>query len=680
MPRIKITGRLPKAALGFETTNTTTMPPQFNGPISFKRPSMEQEDVEFAQMKNNMVDETLPNQQNNKQTGAGNFWLNFSDAVANMDKNQSVSTPPPQYTGPTYFNGAGNSYKKVDNAGAPESAWQPLSGGGNQLSGFTQQPMPSLWDANLDISGQNPNDAYLPQKTIVTGDGNKTVTPGVNTGAPKLYSTDPNSTSEPEVVTPKLKWGQKFANWTDRAFNNTNKALQTPAKVANSIQMGLGVTNAITSYIDNERIAKEMKRKQLQSRFNAPVSMPVGTVGSRGDYTQEGVYDPKRYVVNKGMYSNELAPGLSLGKYGGELDEMALGGGIIEEAAPDIPLDVISLDAMSKQPSSNPNSQSNLSNVDASSSDSEYMLPLQKFTITSGFGPRKPPKGPNGFASSQHNGLDLGVGINTDVFSPMNGVVKSIYSNGAGGNQLIIEHEDGSRTGYAHLNGYKVKVGDNVSKGQVIALSGNTGNSNGPHLHFTYRNPSGDLVDPTRIFNFNIGSPKQKKSTGSLDPTITNNPLNIHYGDFTKNYGATVGGEDNGGYVAAFPTPEVGVKAAKDLLMGAGYAGAGLTISQARNKWVSGNPNITNPSTPDVVKSMGGDKKLIELTPKEINNLLVQFAKWENSKSPDIIKRYSFEEGGEINTPNTYNEGEEYELSEDEIREILNNGGNVKFI
>ena len=346
-----------------------------------------------------------------------------------------------------------------------------------------------------------------------------------------------------------------------------------------------------------------------------------------------------------------------------------------------MPLDLISLDATSKQPSSsNPSSQSNLTSVDAPTSDSEYMLPLQKFTITSGFGPRKAPRGPRGFASSQHNGLDLGVGINTDVFSPMNGVVKSIYSNGAGGNQLVIEHEDGSRTGYAHLNGYKVKIGDNVSKGQVIALSGNTGNSNGPHLHFTYRNPSGDLVDPTRIFNFNIGSPKQKKSTGSVDPTITNNPLNIHYGDFTKKYNATVGGEDNGGYVAAFPTPEVGVKAAKDLLMGGGYAGAGLTISQARNKWVSGNPNITNPSTAVVVKSMGGDKKLLELTPAEINKLLIQFAKWENSKSPDIIRRYSFEEGGEITTPNTYNEGEEYELTEDEIREILNNGGNVKFI
>jgi len=558
------------------------------------------------------------------------------------------------------------SLKKVDNPGAPEPT---------QLSGFTQQPMPGLWDANLDINGQNPNDAYLPQKTIVTGDGNKTITPGVNTGAPKLYSTDLNSTSEPDVVTPKINWGQKFANWTDKSFNNVNKALQTPAKIAGSIEMGLGVTNAITSYIDNERIAKEMKRKQLQSRFNAPVSMPVGTVGSRGDYTQEGVYDPKRYVVNKGMYTNELAPGLSLGKYGGELNEMAFGGGIIEESAPDIPLDVISLDATSKQPSSN--SQSNLSNVDAASSDSDYMLPVQNFKITSGYGSRNAPlKG----ASTNHNGLDLGVAINSDVFAPMNGVVKSIYSNGLGGNQLVIEHEDGSRTGYAHLNGYKVKVGDNVSKGQVIALSGNTGNSTGPHLHFTYRNPSGDLVDPSRIFNFNIDFPKEKNSTGSVDPTVTNNPLNIHYGDFTKKYNATVGGEDNGGYIAAFPTPEVGVKAAKDLLMGGGYAGAGLTIAQARNKWVSGNPNITNPSTPDIVKSMGGDKKLTELTSKEINNLLIQFAKWENSKSPDIIKRYSFEEGGETNAPNNYNEGEEYELTEDEIREILNNGGNVKFI
>ena len=478
-----------------------------------------------------------------------------------------------------------------------------------------------------------------------------------------------------------LNWRQKFGKWAGKAAGNVNKALEGPAKLASSIQTGLGVTGAISSYINNEKIADEMKRRQLQSRFNAPVVNPEGTVGSRGDYTQEGTYDPRRYVVNKGMYTNELTPGLSLGEYGGELNQMAYGGDIIEQAIPDMPLDLISLDATSKQSSSKPSLESNLSNVDAvPNSNSEYMLPLQKFTITSGYGRRKPPKGPKGFASSFHNGVDLGVGINTDVFAPMNGVVKSIYSDGNGGNQLIIEHEDGSRTGYAHLNSYKVKIGDNVSKGQVIAFSGNTGNSNGPHLHFTYRNPSGDLVDPTTIFNFNIDSPKQKKSTESVDPTVTNNPLNIHYGDFTKQYGATLGGQDNGGYIAAFPNPKTGVKAAKDLLMGGGYAGSGLTISQARNKWVSGDPNVTNPSTADIVRSMGGDKKLIDLSPEEFNKLLIQFAKWENSKSPDIIKRYSFKEGGEVNTMNTYNEGEEYELTEDEIRDILNNGGDVQFI
>lgn len=491
-----------------------------------------------------------------------------------------------------------------------------------------------------------------------------------------------NKGNEIETTTtkPKLNWGQKFGNWTNKAFDKFDKAMQTPTKIANTVQTGLVVGNAITSYIDNEKTAREMKRKQLQSRFNAPVVNPEGTVGSRGDYTiNDGTYDPRRYVVNKGMYTNELSPGLKLGEYGGELDKMAYGGDIIDQPVPDMPLDLISLDVPSKQPSLKTSSETNLTSVDASSSDSEYFLPLKQFKITSGFGHRKAPQGPHGPASSEHNGLDLAAPVDTDVFAPMNGVVKSIYSNSQGGNQLIIEHEDGSRTGYAHLNGYKVKIGDNVAKGQVIAFSGNTGNSNGPHLHFTYRNANGDLVDPRTVFNFNIGSPK-KTSSSSLDPTITNNPLNIHYGDFTKKYGATIGGEDNGGNVARFPTPEVGVKATKDLLNGPGYAGAGLTVSQARNKWVTGNPNTTNPSTADIVKAMGGDKKLTDLSPEEFNKLLVLFAKWENKKSPEIIKKYAFEEGGEVGELTTYDEGGEYELTEDEIRQILENGGDVEFI
>jgi hypothetical protein len=92
----------------------------------------------------------------------------------------------------------------VSNPGAQQPAWKPLSGG-NQLSGFIQNPIPNMWDNNSDISGINPNNAFLPQKTIVTGDGNKTTTSGINMGGPKLYSTDLNSKSAAAPAKPKCQ-------------------------------------------------------------------------------------------------------------------------------------------------------------------------------------------------------------------------------------------------------------------------------------------------------------------------------------------------------------------------------------------------------------------------------------------------------------------------------------------
>ena len=100
-----------------------------------------------------------------------------------------------------------------------------------------------------------------------------------------------------------------------------------------------------------------------------------------------------------------------------------------------------------------------------------------------------------------HNGTDIGVAVGTPVKSPWRGTVYAIYTNSAGGRQIIIDHPNGYCTGYAHLSEYRVSEGQKVRRGQVIALSGNTGNSTGPHLHFTLRR-NGNLIDPESKFNF----------------------------------------------------------------------------------------------------------------------------------------------------------------------------------
>lgn len=88
-----------------------------------------------------------------------------------------------------------------------------------------------------------------------------------------------------------------------------------------------------------------------------------------------------------------------------------------------------------------------------------------------------------------HGALDYGVPIGTTVYAAGDGVVlNATYRAGGLGNCVVIQHANGLRTYYGHGNGkFYVSPGDVVAKGQPIMLSGNTGNSSGPHLHFEVR-------------------------------------------------------------------------------------------------------------------------------------------------------------------------------------------------
>lgn len=88
-----------------------------------------------------------------------------------------------------------------------------------------------------------------------------------------------------------------------------------------------------------------------------------------------------------------------------------------------------------------------------------------------------------------HGALDYGVPVGTEVYAAAEGVVLAAnWSNGGLGNYVCIQHSGEMRTLYGHGNGkFYVKPGDVVKKGQLIMLSGNTGNSSGPHLHFEVR-------------------------------------------------------------------------------------------------------------------------------------------------------------------------------------------------
>ena len=89
-----------------------------------------------------------------------------------------------------------------------------------------------------------------------------------------------------------------------------------------------------------------------------------------------------------------------------------------------------------------------------------------------------------------HNAVDFGVHIGTNVAAAASGqVIISISGgyNGGYGSYIVIKHPNGMQTLYAHLSQNLVSSGDTVWQGQVIGLSGNTGRSTGPHLHFEVR-------------------------------------------------------------------------------------------------------------------------------------------------------------------------------------------------
>jgi murein DD-endopeptidase MepM/ murein hydrolase activator NlpD len=86
-----------------------------------------------------------------------------------------------------------------------------------------------------------------------------------------------------------------------------------------------------------------------------------------------------------------------------------------------------------------------------------------------------------------HNGLDIAVPVGTPIQTTMDGqVIHAGWNNQGYGNLVIVENGE-YRTYYAHLSSIPVSVGDSVSAGTIIGLSGNTGNSTGPHLHYEIR-------------------------------------------------------------------------------------------------------------------------------------------------------------------------------------------------
>jgi murein DD-endopeptidase MepM/ murein hydrolase activator NlpD len=97
-----------------------------------------------------------------------------------------------------------------------------------------------------------------------------------------------------------------------------------------------------------------------------------------------------------------------------------------------------------------------------------------------------------------HPGIDLAVPVGSDVRAAGGGVVRQLGEDPSYGLFVMVQHPQGYQTMYGHLSRVLVTRNDPVSAGQVIALSGNTGRSTAPHLHFEIRR-GGRSIDPLTL-------------------------------------------------------------------------------------------------------------------------------------------------------------------------------------
>ncbi|MDQ5957404.1 MAG: Peptidase protein [Patescibacteria group bacterium] len=155
--------------------------------------------------------------------------------------------------------------------------------------------------------------------------------------------------------------------------------------------------------------------------------------------------------------------------------------------------------------------------------------PVKKIVITQYFGNTPfATKNPQVYNGSGHNGIDFGVPVGTAIYSASDGVIvdtgntDAACSGASFGKWILIKHNNGLTTLYAHLSSIGVSSGQSVSRGDKIGLSGNTGYSTGPHLHFTvYASEAVHVSGPTEYRSKACGTymvlPLASKS-GYLNP------------------------------------------------------------------------------------------------------------------------------------------------------------------
>lgn len=133
-----------------------------------------------------------------------------------------------------------------------------------------------------------------------------------------------------------------------------------------------------------------------------------------------------------------------------------------------------------------------------SKEDCEYIFPTASKRITGYYGYRH--RHPISGIPKIHNGIDIGDKIGSTIYSTASGRVKFTGWKGGYGKTIIIKHDNGSESLYAHLSNIQVKNGQYIQQGIKIGAMGATGNVTGPHLHFEIRQ-NNKPINPLNVLN-----------------------------------------------------------------------------------------------------------------------------------------------------------------------------------
>lgn len=148
----------------------------------------------------------------------------------------------------------------------------------------------------------------------------------------------------------------------------------------------------------------------------------------------------------------------------------------------------------------------------------------------------------------KHKGVDLGVPANTPVYACLDGVIELAEIDRGYGRNIRVRHADGAASIYAHLNKVLITIGQQVTAGQTIGLSGgdpndnipNDGNSTGAHLHFEVRNAANKPINPFEYLLAYLPAGQAARCVASGGLNVRSAPNTDAQVLYTLKYGETI--------------------------------------------------------------------------------------------------------------------------------------------